>query len=112
LFINLGKSSGFYAEQLIELVNSNTRGRKIRIGKIELLKGFSFFEVEKGCANDLIDALNTAEFAEKRVAVEVARDKYARSGKGQYPGDSANNWQGIRDRQRKFRSGRKKMYME
>ena len=28
LFINLGKSDGFFPEQLIELVNSNTRGKK------------------------------------------------------------------------------------
>ncbi len=28
LFINLGKSDGFYPEQLIELVNSNTKGTK------------------------------------------------------------------------------------
>jgi len=40
LFINLGKSDGFYPEQLIDLVNTNTRGRKIPIGKIDLLKSF------------------------------------------------------------------------
>jgi ATP-dependent RNA helicase DeaD len=41
LFINLGKSDGLYPEQLINLVNSNTAGRKIPIGKIDLLKTFS-----------------------------------------------------------------------
>ena len=54
LFINLGKTDGFFPEQLIELVNSNTRGRKVPIGKIDLLKTFSFFEVEAGYADDLI----------------------------------------------------------
>src|SRR4030043_251784 len=58
LFINLGKSDGLYAEQLFDLVNSCTRGRKIPIGKIDLLKSFSFFEVEAGDADDLIGALN------------------------------------------------------
>jgi ATP-dependent RNA helicase DeaD len=75
LFINLGKSDGFYAEQLISLVNTNTRGRKIPIGKIDLLKGFSFFEVEKRFAGDLIGALDNKKFNRKRVAVEIAQEK-------------------------------------
>lgn len=84
LFINLGKSDGFYPEQLIELVNSNTRGRKIPIGKIDLLNGFSFFEVEEGYADSLIAALNSARFMEKRVAVEIAREKSDRSKQVEY----------------------------
>ncbi|MGB8490821.1 MAG: DEAD/DEAH box helicase [Bacteroidales bacterium] len=75
LFINLGKSDGFYAEQLISLVNTNTRGKKIPIGKIDLLKGFSFFEVEKRFAGDLIGALDNTKFNSKRVAVEIAQEK-------------------------------------
>ncbi len=75
LFINLGKSDGFYPEQLIELVNTNTKGRKVPIGKIDLLKSFSFFEVESGYADDLIKALNNAKFMNQKVAVEVAQPK-------------------------------------
>lgn len=75
LFINLGKSDGFYPEQLIELINSNTRGRKIPIGKIDLLKNFSFFEVEADLADGLIESLNRSEFMNRRVAVEVAQPK-------------------------------------
>ena len=75
LFINLGKSDGFYPEQLIELVNSNTKGRKVPIGKIDLLKTFSFFEVEAGYADDLIGALSNATFMDRRVAVEIAQEK-------------------------------------
>jgi ATP-dependent RNA helicase DeaD len=75
LFINLGKSDGFYPDQLIDLINSNTKGRKIPIGKIDLLKGFSFFEVEEVYVNDLMTALNRAKFLEKRVFVEIAKEK-------------------------------------
>ncbi|NMC38897.1 MAG: DEAD/DEAH box helicase [Bacteroidales bacterium] len=75
LFINLGKSDGFYPEQLIELVNSNTRGRKIPIGKIDLLKNFSFFEVEADFADELIESLNRSVFMDRRVAVEIAQPK-------------------------------------
>jgi len=75
LFINLGKTDGFFPEQLIELVNSNTKGRKVPIGKIDLLKTFSFFEVEAGYADELIKSLTDAKFMDRRVAVEIAQEK-------------------------------------
>ncbi len=75
LFINLGKTDGFYPEQLIELVNKNTSGKKIPLGKIDLLKTFSFFEVEAEYADYLIEALNNSKFNERRVAVEIAQEK-------------------------------------
>ncbi|MDY0100011.1 MAG: DEAD/DEAH box helicase [Bacteroidales bacterium] len=78
LFINLGKSDGFYPEQLIELVNTNTRGKKVPIGKIDLLNNFSFFEVEASHANDLIKSLNNTVFNDRRVAVEIAQEKNER----------------------------------
>jgi ATP-dependent RNA helicase DeaD len=81
LFINLGKSDGFYPEQLIELVNSNTKGKKVPISKIDLLKTFSFFEVEAGYADYLIGALSNATFMDRRVAVEIAQEKTGKQGK-------------------------------
>jgi ATP-dependent RNA helicase DeaD len=74
LFINLGKSDGFYPEQLIELVNKNT-SKKVPLGKIDLLKTFSFFEVEAEFADYLIEALNNSKFNDRRVAVEIAQEK-------------------------------------
>ncbi len=74
LFINLGKTDGFYPEQLIELVNKNTQ-KKVPLGKIDLLKTFSFFEVEAEFADYLIEALNNAKFNDRRVAVELALEK-------------------------------------
>ena len=93
LFINLGKSDGFYPEQLIELVNSNTKGRKVPIGKIDLLKTFSFFEVEASYADSLIEALSNATFMDRRVAVEIAQEKTdkPRTG-GEYQGKRPAKW--------------------
>ncbi len=100
LFINLGKSDGFYPEQLIELVNSNTRGKKVPIGKIDLLKTFSFFEVEAAYASDLIGALNNATFDNRRVAVEIAQEKQARQG-GEFPEKRPAKWADRRPEKRK-----------
>jgi ATP-dependent RNA helicase DeaD len=73
LFINLGKADGFFPEQLIELINQNTKGPKIRIGKIEMLKTFSFFEVDASHADKIIAILNKTVFNKTKVAVEVAQ---------------------------------------
>jgi ATP-dependent RNA helicase DeaD len=100
LFINLGKTDGFYAEQLIELVNSNTRGKKVPIGKIDLLKSFSFFEVEAGYADDLIGALSKATFKDRRVAVEIAQEKTDKTRNGGYSGNKAAKWSDRRPEKR------------
>jgi ATP-dependent RNA helicase DeaD len=92
LFINLGKSDGFYPDQLIELVNSNTRGKKVPIGKIDLLKSFSFFEVAPDYADDLIRVLNDKKFLNKRVAVEKAQEKTDKPGNGGYHGRKTSKW--------------------
>ncbi len=75
LFINLGKTDGFYPEQLIELINKNTRGKKVPIGQIELMKTFSFFEVEESHADEVIEVLCKSKFNDRRVAVEIAQEK-------------------------------------
>jgi ATP-dependent RNA helicase DeaD len=75
LFINLGKKDGFYPEQLIDLVNKNTPGQKIPLGKIDLLKTFSFFEVEASYSEELIAALSDVTYMGRRVGVEVATEK-------------------------------------
>ena len=105
LFINLGKTDGFYPEQLIELVNQNTKGRKVPIGKIDLLKTFSFFEVEAGYSDDLIGALNNAKFMERRVAVEVAQEKTDNQRQGEHSGKRPAKWADRRpDKRRADRS--------
>jgi ATP-dependent RNA helicase DeaD len=101
LFINLGKSDGFYPEQLIELINTNTRGRKIPIGKIDLLKTFSFFEVEAGYADDLMGTLNNSKFMDRRVAVDIAQEKGDKPSQGGYSGRKQSNWSGRKHEKRR-----------
>ncbi len=100
LFINLGKSDGFYPEQLIELVNSNTKGRKVPIGKIDLLKTFSFFEVEASYADNLLEALSNATFMDRRVAVEIAQKKTDKPRTGDYAGNRPAKWSDRRPEKR------------
>jgi ATP-dependent RNA helicase DeaD len=99
LFINLGKTDGFYAEQLIELVNQNTKGKKVPIGTIDLLKSFSFFEVEASYADYLIEAMNKAQFMGRRVAVEVAQEKKDKP-KDDFSGSRPAKWSDRRPEKR------------
>jgi len=75
LFINFGKSDEFFPDQLISLVNSNTKGMKVPIGRIDLYRDFSFFEVEAGYSDDLIKAMKKAKYMGKRVVVQIAQEK-------------------------------------
>jgi ATP-dependent RNA helicase DeaD len=84
LFINLGKTDGFFPEQLIELVNSVTKGRKVPIGKIDLMRNFSFFEVDARDADNLIKSLENAKFMDRRVAVEIAQPRAEGQDEGGY----------------------------
>ena len=74
LFLNLGKMDNFYAAQIIELVNKNVHGKKINIGRIDLMKNFSFFEVEEKQARSVIQALNKVKVEGRKVIVEIAGD--------------------------------------
>lgn len=74
LFINVGKTDGLYPANLIELINQRVNGR-VAIGRIDLMKNFSFFEVEERSTKDVMKALNKCELLGRRVSVEVAQEK-------------------------------------
>jgi ATP-dependent RNA helicase DeaD len=107
LFINLGKTDGFYPEQLISLVNKNTNGPKVLLGKIDLMKTFSFFEVEADHADEIINALNNARFNDRKVAVEVAQPKSSDKDYSDRKGKRHAKWS---DRRPEKKSDRKKDY--
>jgi ATP-dependent RNA helicase DeaD len=75
LFINLGKAHGLYPKNLIELINEYTSGKKVPIGKIDLMRNFSFFEVESTYAKGLIEAMANVQYNGARVAIDIAQDK-------------------------------------
>lgn len=110
LFINFGKSDGFYPEQLIDLINSNTKGKKIPIGKIDLLKSFSFFEVEESYSDYLINALNKAKFDDRKVVVEIAQEKDGKSNRGENSGKRSSGRPDKRNRQKRQKKSRRNTY--
>ena len=81
LFINLGKMDSFFPSELISLLNGNTRGR-IELGRIDLMKNFSFFEVEEKEAQNVVKALNRANWNGRKVSVEVAGEEAGEGRRG------------------------------
>ena len=73
LFLNVGKTDGFYANQIIELINRNMKKQRTTIGRIDLMQNFSFFEVAENQAQDVIKALNKVNLnGGRKFLVEVA----------------------------------------
>ena len=81
LFINLGKMDNFFPNELISLLNSNTRGR-VELGRIDLMKNFSFFEVDEKEAGNVVKALNRANWNGRKVSVEIAGEEGKEAPKG------------------------------
>ena len=82
LFLNLGKTDGFYANQIIELINRNLKKERIQIGRIDLMQNFSFFEIIEAQAPMVIKALNKVVLnGGRKVIVEVAGENNGKSDK-------------------------------
>lgn len=106
IFINLGKADNFFPNQLIDLLNKNTK-RRVVIGRIDLLKSFSFFEVEDKNVDVVLSGLNKATFSGRKVNVEVAGEEKPSAGKSRYKQDTSSRTGGsARPERRKERGGR------
>ena len=77
LFINIGANNKVKPANLIGLVNEALRSGDSEIGRIEILKNFSFIEVEKETAGELIDKLNKTEYNGTSVFAEFSKNERA-----------------------------------
>jgi ATP-dependent RNA helicase DeaD len=60
LFINAGKKQNLNASGLIGLINEYSNRKSIEIGKIDIQRKFSFFEIDSAYEKDLVKAMNNA----------------------------------------------------
>ncbi len=72
VYINLGKADGFFAGNLIDMLNKNVDGKRVDVGRIDLLPGYSLFDVKKGDAKRVVAALKGLMFFGKQVYSEIA----------------------------------------
>jgi ATP-dependent RNA helicase DeaD len=72
-FVNLGNKDDVNVSTLLGYINRNMKGQKVEIGKVEIMKKFSFFEMDKNFEKDVLSAFRNAEFDGKEVVVELSK---------------------------------------
>lgn len=72
IYVNVGKADGFFAGNLIDMLNHTVEGPRVDVGRIDLMPHYSLFDVKKGDAKRVVSALKTADFMGKKLYSEVA----------------------------------------
>jgi len=70
-FINVGTKNNLNPSHLIGLINDRTGIRDIEIGKIEIMKRFTFFEVDASYEKEIIKSFKGAKWGSVGLVVEV-----------------------------------------
>lgn len=72
MYVSVGKRDGFYAGNLIDMLNHLVAGKRVDVGRIDLLPAYTLFDVRKADASRVAAALNGAEFFGTRLHCEKA----------------------------------------
>ncbi|MCB0475683.1 MAG: DEAD/DEAH box helicase, partial [Flavobacteriaceae bacterium] len=70
-YINLGKMDRLNPAKLMGLINENLRRSDVAIGQIEILKSFSFFEVDSQFADEINNTFRNITYNKRAVIVEI-----------------------------------------
>jgi ATP-dependent RNA helicase DeaD len=72
LHVNLGAKQNLTAGSLMSFINRNCNGNRIMFGKIEILRKFSFFEIEESRMKNLLAGMNNVLFDGIPVKFEIS----------------------------------------
>lgn len=87
LFINMGRTDGLNPAILMGVINDFVPS-KVRIGRIDLMQNFSFFEVPEKDASKVIKSLKNQEYNNRRIVVEESQAGNSRNGNSAKGGQS------------------------
>lgn len=74
-FINQGKKDGIRPKDILQIINENVNGASPEIGQIEIMKMFSFFEMESGFTGVLSKNVKRAKFKGRPVSIEESKPR-------------------------------------
>ncbi len=101
-FINLGSKNNIAVVNLIGLINEKTKNRDITIGKIDIMRKFSFFEVDSKFENEVLTSFKDAIYDDVPISIEVAEsfkgEQFSRDGREGREGRDNRENRGSRDR--------------
>ena len=69
-YINLGEKNKINAKTLLSIINKHTPNHEIEIGKIEILKAFSFFEVPEDKSSLITKSLNKKQYGSTSIIIK------------------------------------------
>lgn len=75
MYINAGSKNNLNPARLIGLINEGLDSGNADVGKIDIMKKFSFFDFEEKLKDQLIKALNGKNFEGVKLYLEVAKHK-------------------------------------
>lgn len=75
MFMNIGKSERMDKRTIINMINQTMPGKSVEIGEIEVLRNFSFFEIDKRYEFDVQKAFRQVQYKGKKIGLEVAKPK-------------------------------------
>ena len=96
LFINVGKNNNVSPSRLIGIINEGLNSSDAVIGKIEVMKNSSFFEIEESKKSQLLKALNGTVVGGMKLSVEIAKEKQGRDKAIEKSGNSRQKSRGGR----------------
>lgn len=75
IFMNVGKKDHISPKSIIGMVNKHMPDEEVKIGQIEILNNFSFFEVDHSYEQDVLSALSDVKHKGTNIGVELAKEK-------------------------------------
>ncbi len=99
LFVSLGTKDDLTPAKMMGFTNRIVNNRDVIIGQIDIMRNFSFFEVDTDHEKEVVDAMNGANFDGREISVEVASSTGAHEGREK---DS------VRDRNKDFDGKKRK----
>ncbi|MCA0446729.1 MAG: DEAD/DEAH box helicase [Bacteroidetes bacterium] len=73
IFINLGKTDGLNPATLIGIINEISKKRNVQIGRIDLGKTFTFFDIDEKFASKVVEDFQGSEYNGRPLQVEFAK---------------------------------------
>ena len=81
LFVSLGTKDDLTPAKMMGFTNRIVNNRDVIIGQIDIMRNFSFFEVDTDHEKEVVDAMNGANFDGREISVEVASSTGAHEGR-------------------------------
>lgn len=100
-YINLGTKNGIDPPGIINLINKYTKGQRVEIGKIDLMKKFAFLEVDRRSEKDVLNAFRNVTYNDIKVVVQLSKPDTKSAAR-------KDDWEGGKRKKKNYRDKQQK----